>query len=260
MAPALQAGLLQAEGWGPLLPLKGLHFLTSSILCRTYCCCCSYFLIHCNSKSKLFSNKIFLQAFPQRQFVAMCGERKRVPAKWLQRPHWGTQCWSGRWGLLSGGLKHAMKASCAAWGPQAAGRDGERQGTSTLEGWEVLLHSGCTLSQTFLFVWWPWAFSTVAFKSLANSSLQLHISILWGLNKMKVAVNSVLLQTNGLFFPFLFLPLSPFSPSSPNSPLCPLLWIETCTHTCTCRESCPLIKGLVSPNPGFLQCRKCLPF
>lgn len=89
-----------------------------------------------------------------------------------------------------------------------------------------------------------------------TSSLQLCTSVLWGLKKkMNVALNSVHLQTNGLT---LLPPSRPRLP--PQSTLCPLLWIKTCTHTCTHRESCPLIKGLVSPNPRFLQCRKCLSF
>lgn len=94
-----------------------------------------------------------------------------------------------------------------------------------------------------------------AWNGRETGSLQLCTSVLGGLKKkMNVAMNSVHLQTNGLTLP------PPSSPPPPQSTLCPLLWIKTCTHTCTHRESCPLIKGLVSPNPRSLQCRKCLSF
>ena len=83
----------------------------------------------------------------------------------------------------------------------------------------------------------------------------LHLSPLGVKKKMNVALNSVHLQTNGLTLPPPSLSCPP-----PHHTLCPLLWIKTCTHTCTHRESCPLIKGLVSPNPRFLPCRKCLSF
>lgn len=110
---------------------------------------------------------------------------------------------------------HGKPVCCSGTGSSRQQR--ERQGTHQLQGMGgVIKFRMCSLPNFFVCLMALGFFSTVAFKSLANSSLQLHISILWGLNKMKVAVNSVLLQTNGLFFPFLFLPLSPCLPPHPS--------------------------------------------
>ena len=107
---------------------------------------------------------------------------------------------------------------------------------------------------------WPWAFIQLNIqipweKKKRRLTPVLHLSPLGVKKKMNVALNSVHLQTNGLTLPPPSLSCPP-----PHHTLCPLLWIKTCTHTCTHRESCPLIKGLVSPNPRFLPCRKCLSF
>lgn len=210
-----QAGPLEVEGLGTSSAPKGLQFYFFFKLTTAFPGCIPTILpvsfIQHNSENKPFGNKIFSRVLPPE--VIRCGwlgggqglERcKRALSAALRNAVWVLKM-----SLIAQRATCAMKSPCATLGPWALGRRGRGKGPANSRGWEVLSNSGCTLSQTFLFVWWPWAFSTAAFKSLANSSLQLQISILWGLNKMKVAVNSVLLQTNGLFFPFLFLPLSP---------------------------------------------------